>query len=178
MRKILLISALILIAASLIPSSGFCQDKLVVRAKIWNYGTICEFADPPHSSGFNIKATSDKTTLEVTDCKTFEKKSGHPVAVTVELKNEGAAVLDVPIEKDLTNVKIAPKDGQAVPAIAKRAMVEGPMGGTKMEFVTKADASYLLKLEAGQAVNIVYLFPKAAAGDTVTVSKLKPAKIE
>jgi len=47
-----------------------------------------------------------------------------------------------------------------------------------MEFVTKADASYLLKLEAGQAVNIVYLFPKAAAGDTVTVSKLKPAKIE
>jgi hypothetical protein len=178
MKRIVLVIGLILLAASLLPLSSFCQEKLEIKAKLWKYPSICEFEDPPLSSGYNIKATNDKITLEVTDCKTFEKKHTRPVAVAVSLKNSGSAALDVTVDKDLASVELVTKNNQTVPAIAKRFMVEGPMGGKKMEYVTRAEASYLIKLDAGQEINIVYLFPKADIGDTIKISKLKPAKIE
>jgi hypothetical protein len=179
MKRALVWSCLVLLVVSLLPSLVLGQDKLEVRAKIWNYGSsICSFTDPPNSSGYKIKPASDKVTLEVMECKKFEEKFGHPIAVSVGLKNGGAAATDVLIDKDLTSVAVATKDNQAVPAVAKRFMVEGPMGGTKMEFVYRADASYKITLDPGQEINVVYLFPKAAAGDTISVSKLKPIKIE
>ena len=178
MKKIVLSVGLILIMASLLPLSGLCQDKLEIKAKILKYGSICEFQDPPNSSGYNIKATNDKVTLEVTECKTFEKKHATVSAVSVSLKNSGTAPIDVTVDKDLASVEVSTKDNQTVPAIAKRFMVEGPMGGKKMEFVTRAEASYLIKLDAGQEINVTYLFPKADAGDTIKVAKLKPTKIE
>lgn len=178
MKRFVLSVGLMLLIALLLPLSALCQDKLEVHAKIWKYAAVCDFADPQNSSGYSIKATNDKVTLEVTDCRTFEKKHANPVAVCVSLKNTSPSQMDVPIEKDLAGVEITTKENQAVPAIAKRFMVEGPMGGKKMEYVTRVDASYLLKLDAGQEVNIVYLFPKAGVGDTIKVSKLKPAKIE
>jgi hypothetical protein len=178
MKRIVLLIGLILLVASLLPLSSFCQEKLEIKAKLWKYPSICEFEDPPHSSGYNIKATNDKVTLEVTDCKTFEKKHARPAAVAVTLKNSGTSPLDVTIDKDLASVEVVTKDNQTVPAIAKRFMVEGPMGGKKMEFVTRAEASYLLKLDPAQEVSVVYLFSKADVGDTIKVSKLKPAKIE
>jgi hypothetical protein len=178
MNKTLNWTVLMLLAASLFSPFTFCQEKLEVRAKIWNYGSICSFTDPPQSSGYNVKPASDKVTLEVMECKRFEEKFGRPIAISVGLKNGSPSAMEVLIEKDLTNVAVSTKDNQTIPAVAKRAMVEGPMGGTKMEFIYKADASYKLKLDPGQEINIVYLFPKAAVGDTITVSKLKPAKIE
>jgi hypothetical protein len=178
MKRIVLMIALTLLVASLLPLSSFCQDKLEIKAKLWKYASICEFEDPPSSSGYNIKATNDKVTLEVTDCKTFEKKHARPAAVAVSLKNTGSAAMDVTVDKDLASVEVVTKDSQTIPAIAKRFMVEGPMGGKKMEYVTRAEASYLIKLDAGQTINVVYLFAKAEPGDTIRVSKLKPAKIE
>jgi hypothetical protein len=179
MKRILVWGGLILVAASLLPSSILCQDKLEIRAKIWNYGSsICSFNDPPSSSGYKIKPASDKVTLEVMECKKFEEKFGHPVAISVALKNGSPSAMDVMVDKDLTSVAVTTKDNQTIPAVAKRFMVEGPMGGTKMEYVYRADASYKITLDPGQEINVVYLFPKAAAGDTITVSKLKPVKIE
>lgn len=178
MRKIVLPAALMLLAVSLVPLSGFCQDKIEMHAKVWKYEAICTFADPPNSAEYDIKATTDKVTLEVTDCKTFEKKNAHPVAVSVSLKNNGTAAADVTIDKDLAAVGIVTKENQTVPAIAKRFLVEGPMGGKKMEFVTRIEASYAIKLNPGQNINIIYLFPRAEAGDTLKVSTLKPIKIE
>ena len=178
MKRIVLMIGLTLLVASLLPLSSFCQDKLEIKAKLWKYSSICEFEDPPKSSGYNIKTTNDKVTLEVTDCKTFEKKHAHPAAVAVSLKNSDSSAMDVTVDKDLVSVELVTKDNQTVPAIAKRFMVEGPMGGKKMEFITRAEAAYLIKLDAGQEINVVYLFPKADIGDTIKVSKLKPAKIE
>jgi len=178
MKRAILPVCLSLLFILLVPSCLFCQEKLDIQAKIWDYGTICEFKDPEFSSGYEIKPTTEKVTLEVTNCRTFEQKQGHPAAVRVTLKNPDKTPMDVPIERDLASVSLNTKDNQAIPAIAKRAMVEGPMGGKKMEFVTKVDASYMLKLQPGQEVNIVYLFPKAAAGDTIKIGKLKPAKVE
>jgi hypothetical protein len=178
MKRIVLTIGLTLLVVSLLPLSSFCQEKLEIKAKLWKYASICEFEDPPQSSGYNIKATNDKVTLEVTDCKTFEKKHARPAAVAVSLKNNGPSTMDVTVDKDLASVEVVTKDSQAVPAIAKRFMVEGPMGGKKMEFVTRVEASYLIKLDAGQQINVVYLFSKADLGDTIKVSKLKPVKIE
>ncbi|HTY61866.1 MAG TPA: hypothetical protein VMG30_06380 [Acidobacteriota bacterium] len=178
MKKIVALAGLIILTASIMPLAGYCQDKPEIHAKVWKYGTICQFADPPDSSGYDITATSDKVTLEVTDCKTFEKKNAGPAAVSVSLKNNGSSVAQVVVDKDLTAVEVITKAGQMVPAIAKRFLVEGPMGGKKMEFVTRIEASYLIKIKPGQNVNIVYLFPKAEAGDTVKVSTLPPVKIE
>jgi len=178
MKKTVLQAGLTLLALSLVPFSGFCQDKTEMHAKIWNYKTICEFADPPNSREYDIKATSDKVTLEVTDCKTFEKKNPHPAAVSVSLKNGGATPAEIAIDKDLAGVEIVTKAKETVPAIAKRFLVEGPMGDKKMEYVTRIEASYVIKLNPGQSVNIVYFFQKAEAGDTVKVGTLKPIKIE
>jgi hypothetical protein len=178
MKRTALFAGLIVLIALIIPASGLGQDKLDIHAKIWKYEAICDFADPPNSSGYSIKATNDKVTLEVTDCKTFEKKHVRPAAVCVTLKNNSPSAMDVPIDKDLSSVEIATKESAAIAAIAKRFLVEGPMGGKKMEYVTRAEASYLIKLDPGQEINIVYLFPKAEAGDTIKVSKLKPTKIE
>ena len=178
MKKAVLLAGLMLLMASLVPVSGFCQDKLEMHAKVWKYTAICDFSDPPHSAGYDIKATSDKVTLGVTDCKTFEKKNAQPAAVNISLKNNGSSPAEVTIDKDLTAVELVTKSNQIVPAIAKRFMVEGPMGGKKMEFVTRIEASYVIKLSPGQDVNIVYLFPKAEAGDTLKASTLKPIKIE
>jgi hypothetical protein len=114
----------------------------------------------------------------VTNCKTFEQKQGRPTAVCLTLKNQDSSPMEVPIDRDLASVSVGSKDNRTFPAVAKRAMVEGPMGGKKMEFVTKVDASYMLKLQPGQEVNIVYLFSKVAAGDTITVGKLKATTIE
>jgi hypothetical protein len=178
MRKVALVAGLLLLGISLVPPSMLCQEKLEIHAKIWKYASICDFEDPPHSSGYSIKPTTDKVTLEVTDCKTFEQKHAHPSAVCVTLKNDGQSPAEVPIDKDLVGVSVTNKDNQEIPALAKRAMMEGPMGGKKMEFVTKIEASYVLKLDPGQEVNIVYLFSNASVGDTLRIGKLKPTKIE
>jgi hypothetical protein len=178
MKKIFECTGVMFLLISLCQLPTFGQDKVTMNAKMFSFKSLCEFADPPHCSDYGIKATNDKVTLEVTDCKTFEKKHPNAVAVVISMKNGGAAPAEVTIEKDLASVEIAAKDNQVVPAIAKRFMVEGPMGGKKMEFVTRAEASYLIKLDAGQEANIVYLFPKAAVGDTIKVGKLKPMKIE
>jgi hypothetical protein len=169
---------LLLLIVSLMPQSMFCQEKLSISAKIWKYTSICEFKDPDHSSGYSIKPTTEKVTIEVTDCKTFEKKHNQPPAVAVTLKNADQAPIDVAIDRELVDVTLTDKDNQTIKAIAKRFMVEGPMGGKKMEYVTKADASYAIKLAPGEEVNIVYLFPKASVGDTLKISKLTPAKLE
>jgi len=178
MKNAILPAALVLFSILMLLASLPAQEKLEIRAKIWEYGAICEFKDPPQSSGYDMKPTTDKVTLEVTNCKTFEQKRGHPSAVCVTLKNQDKSPSEVPIDKDLTSVALTSKENQILPALAKRAMVEGPMGGKKMEFVTKVDASYLLKLQPGQEINIVYLFTKAAAGDTIKIGNLKPIKIE
>jgi hypothetical protein len=178
MKKIFGGAGLMILTISLLPLSTFGQEKLTIQAKMFSFKALCEFADPAHCSDYGIKATNDKVTLEVTDCKTFEKKHPTAVAVMISMKNGGAAPADVTIEKDLASVEITAKDNQVVPAIAKRFMVEGPMGGKKMEFVTRVEASYLITLNAGQEANIVYLFPKAAIGDTIKIGKLKPMKIE
>jgi hypothetical protein len=178
MRKGILIAGLMLFIISLLPQSMFCQEKLTISAKIWKYTSICDFKDPDHSSGYSIKPTTEKVTIEVTDCKAFEKKHGQPPAVAVTLKNSDQAPMDVAIDKELVEVTLTDKDNQTIKALAKRFMVEGPMGGKKMEFITKADASYAIKLAPGEEVNIVYLFAKASAGDTLKISNLKPTKIE
>jgi hypothetical protein len=178
MKKTVLHAGLLLLALSMIQLTGFSQDKLEMHAKVWRYGTICEFADPPNSSEYDIQATSDKVTLEVTDCKTFEKKNPQPTAVTVSFKNSGPSPANVTIDKDLAGVELTTRAKQTVPAIAKRFLVEGPMGGKKMEYVTRIEASYVIKLKPGQDINVVYLFPKAEAGDTIKISTLKPIKIE
>jgi hypothetical protein len=177
-RKIAMYASTMLLALSFAPLSGFCQDKLEMHAKVWKYTSICEFADPPNSREYDIKSTSDKVTLEVTDCKTFEKKNPHPAAVSVSLKNGGATPVEVAIDKDLAGVELVTKAKETVPAIAKRFLVEGPMGDKKMEYVTRIEASYVIKVNPGQSVNIVYFFQKAEAGDTVKVGTLKPIKIE
>jgi hypothetical protein len=178
MRRIVLIACLSLLAASLLPVWMYCQEKLSIHARIWKYESICDFKDPDHSSGYSLKPTTDKVTLEVTNCTTFQQKNGQPAAVCITFKNQDKAPIDVAIDKELSSVTLTDKENQEIKAVAKRALVEGPMGGKKMEFVTKADASYLLKLEAGEEVNVVYLFPKAGVGDTVRIGKLKPVKIE
>jgi hypothetical protein len=178
MRKAILIAGLILLSVSLLSPSIYCQEKLSIHAKIWKYASICGFADPDHSSGYDMKPTTDKVTLEVTNCKTFEQKHGQPTAVCITLKNSAKSPMDVQIDRDLVGVTLTDKENQTIQAIAKRAMMEGPMGGKKMEFVTKADASYVLKLNPSEEVNIVYLFPKASVGDIVRVGNLKPTKIE
>ena len=178
MKKTLGIAGLIVFSISFLPLSVFSQDKLTIQAKMYSYKTLCEFADPPHCSDYSIKSMGDKVTLEVTDCKTFEKKHPNAAAVLITMKNGGSAPAEITIEKDVASVEIEAKDKQVVPAIAKRFMVEGPMGGKKMEFVTKAEASYLIKLDAGQEASIVYLFPKAAAGETIKIGKLKPMVIK
>jgi hypothetical protein len=178
MRQVTYPAAMMLLFASFFPPLAAGQEGPQIRAKMWAYGSLCSFTDPPHSSGFTVKYTTDKVTMEVTDCKTLEKKHSHPSAVCVSLSNNGQTPIEVPIEKDLAGVVLSTREGKTTPALAKRAMVEGPMGGTKMEFVTRGDASYQIKLEGGQEVNIVYLFSEAKAGDAIKIGTLKPAKIE
>jgi len=178
MKKTLWVAGLIILTISLLPLPTFCQDKLTIQAKMFSYKTLCEFTDPPHSSDYSIKATNDKVTLEVTECRAFEKKHANAAAVLIAMKNGGSAPAEVAIDKDLASVEITSKDNQVVKAVAKRFMVEGPMGGKKMEFVTRVEASYTIKLEAGQEANIVYLFPKAATGETIKIGNLEPRKIE
>jgi len=178
MKQLALLAGLMLLMLSLVPSPGFCQNPVAMQAKIWSYESVCSFDDPPNSADYDIKATSDKVTLEVTDCKTFEKKNPHPSAVRVSLKNNGTAPAEVAVEKDLAGVELATQSSAAVPAIAKRFMMEGPMGDKKMEYVTRIEASYVITLKPGQEINIVYFFPKAAPGDRIRVGTLKPIKIE
>jgi hypothetical protein len=52
------------------------------------------------------------------------------------------------------------------------------MGGSKMEFITKATGSYVIKLDANQEIAIVYLFPKVQAGDTIRIGRLRPIGIQ
>lgn len=151
------------------------QYKVEITSRIWTYESLCDFADPPHSSGFSVKYSDEKVTTEVTNCTTLAQKHAHPAAVCVTLKNRTQAPMDVLVDKD---VSVVSKDSGAVPALARRAMVEGPMGGTKMEFVTKVTSSYTVKLAAGQEVNIVYLFPKAKSGDVVNLGKIGTAVIK
>lgn len=177
MRKAVLLAGLILLNAFLLPQPMFCQEKLNIQAKIWKYTSICDFKDPEHSSGYDIKPTTEKVTIEVTNCATFEKKYDRPAAVAITLKNLDKEPLTVPIDKELVDIILTDKEGETIKPIAKRFMVEGPMGGKKMEFVTKADASYEIKLKPGEIVNIVYLFAKANVGDMIKIGKLKPVKI-
>lgn len=165
---------LLLTGCLIFPASG--QERPELRAMIWEYGSACEFADPPNSSDYEIKTTNERVTLEITDCKAFERKHGHPVAVALTLKNKGDAPLGVPIDRDLARVQVNSGE-EAIPALAKRAKVEGPMGGKKMEFITRAEASYLITLAPKQEISILYLFPKAKPGDTLKVADLDPVSI-
>jgi hypothetical protein len=178
MKKAVLQVGWMLLVFSLLSLPALCQDKVEMHANVWKYGSVCEFTDPPNSAEYDIQPTSDKVTLEVTNCMTFEKKYPQPAAVLLSLKNNGSSSQDLTIDKDLASVELVTKSNQTVPAVAKRFLVEGPMGGKKMEYVTRIEASYVIKLKAGQTVNIVYLFPKAESGDTLKVSSLKPIKIE
>jgi hypothetical protein len=172
----IVISALFLLVIPLL-SSVFGQFKWEMSAKIWTYDSLCKFTDPPNSSGYGFKYTEDKVTTEVTNCTTMEQKHGHPAAVCVTLKNPTKSPIDVPFEKGLPGVTIT-SDGSSTPAVSKRLMMEGPMGGTKMEFVTKSTAAYNITLTPGQVATVIYLFPKAKVGDSIRIGQHAPIVIK
>lgn len=166
-------------------------------ASIIDYQSLCSFNDPPAwppTSGWQLKAV---TRIDLSDdsCSKLEEQYGHPAAVAIRLVNSSAVDWEIPL--DLASVSIRRSDGTASHPIAYRWLTKrmalgkgfllmtglpagntmaaaSPQGQTVHIWSTNLQGTWGLKLAPYAAVDLVFAFEEAAAGDTVSIGGLGP----
>jgi hypothetical protein len=172
-----------LLAAMFIAHAACCAgapESLEVRAALWTYKSLCDFADPPRSFSATLYYPQGGTiSMKVSACPDLEREYGQPTAVAVTLKNTTQDELKVPAEGFDAPV-LATQDGKTFPALPlRRKVVPGPLGSTMTTFVREeTKPAYSIMLKPGQEVDLVFLFSSAKPGDTIRFGNHKPAIIK
>jgi len=184
----------------IIPEQALSDEKINLKARFWNYDSLCNFKDSPNEPRkYKIKDGSSFTT---SGCKDIDKKMSHPQAIRVTIENEGKADIEVPIAA-LNNFILKTNDNKSILPIALRAPDRGEKvleGGISSQFnfrdkteeyislssqnayfrgfTTEIIGTWILVLSHAEVVDLILLFPNASCGDTVIFGSTGQVKID
>ena len=149
--------------------------QFVIKAQLWPYTSLCEFPDSENwPSLITYKA---ETSVTVSGCLDLEKTLGHPSAIRVTIINLGDSNVEVPI-KGFNSILLTKKDGKKIPAISWRHQQRNPLGsGYSFNFVTKFSGEIVVIIEPQKSCDIIFLFPKANAGELISIAGIASVKI-
>jgi hypothetical protein len=167
--------ALLSMAAATPGASGQAARPAPVQleARFVKFTSFCDFDDP---GGAPAKETIKAgTTFESSGCGDLDKLQPRPQAVVVTVRNPSAEPVPAAID-GLDAVALVKKSGARVkPAVMGRKQ-SGPAGAMYL-LMTGFKGSWVPVVPAGGSIQIAFFFVGAAAGDSVTISKLGTAKI-
>jgi hypothetical protein len=174
MSRAITTDVVMLLIICLVPQYLFCQEELVISAKIWPYKSLCEFKDPPHISGFMMKFDNARLKVSNRDCEGVAQAHPKMTAVCITLSNTGQSQIEIPYDPSFSATTLTSTDGLSYLPLASRDLAGGPRF-----FITEcAGSSYLILLRPKEDADFVYFFQSAKAGDTIIIGKLKPVKIQ
>jgi hypothetical protein len=108
------------------------------------------------------------------DCEGVAEAHPKMRAVCITLSNTEQSQIEISYDPSFSATTLTTADGLSYLPLASRDLAGGPRF-----FVTECDgSSYLILLKPRENADFVYFFPSAKAGDTISVGKLKPVKIQ
>jgi hypothetical protein len=146
----------------------FASDKLNFSAEIIEYKKFCDFKVKEEPRKITFSANSN---FGFVSCDQITKKYKDAKIVKVYVKNVSASDIQLSISKRYSNIVLTNKEGQKFSPVAFRN-VQTSMGQKQILYLTDLDGEMKLLLPKTKDDNLIFIFEKASAGQTLKFGDL------
>jgi hypothetical protein len=157
----------------------FAGNYPEVKARLWDYTSICHFQDPTYFPKRIFRGKNTKMSHVVTRSCEDDEKNGHPSAILISFKNTSKNIIETSV-LDFRKVTVITKTGKKLSPAGLWWIQPNMMGGVSKRFVTdvKIEGKVKIKIEPDQTAELIYFFQDCKKGDSLKYGEMNPVIIK
>lgn len=150
------------------------KKQVVLKAQLWPYSSLCDFPETENQPG---AISYNNVSISVRGCEDLQQELGKPSAVRLTVINLSDSEIECPFN-GLKSVFVKMKNGKVATSIAMRHKQKNPVGsGYYYSFANKVDGEMKFIIDPHKSCDVIFLFPKASAGDQINIEGFASGKI-